>query len=57
MKTWQKILTAFIGSGANGALTFAATQWPEYSTVTVPMVMAITAGMSLLIGWPPKTEV
>lgn len=56
MKTWVKILIAFVGSGANGALTFASSQWPEYSSVFVPLVMACTAGMSLAIGWPPKPE-
>lgn len=54
MKTWQKILIAFLGSGANGSLTYASSQWPEYSAVTIPIVMAVTAGMSILIGWPPK---
>jgi len=54
MKTWKKILIAFLGSGINGALTFSTTQWPEYSSATVPLVMAVTAAMSILIGWPPK---
>lgn len=52
MKTWQKVLVAFVGSGANGALTYASSQWPEYSAVVVPLVMAITAAMSMAIGWP-----
>lgn len=54
MKTWLKVLIAFIGSGAQGALTFASGYKPEWSQVFAYVVLAIGGTMSIVIGWPTK---
>lgn len=56
MKTWVKILIAVVGSGINGGLTFASSQYPDWSMVFGYVVLAVSGAMSIVIGWPPKTE-
>lgn len=54
MKIWVKILIAVVGSGINGGLTFASSQFPEWSMVMGYVVLAVSGTMSLIIGWPTK---
>jgi hypothetical protein len=56
MKLWLKVVIAVVGSGAVGGLTFYAGQNPTWSTVFSYINLAIGGTMSILIGWPPKTE-
>lgn len=54
MKTWQKILVAFVGAGLTGACSFMSGQFPMWSVVLGATSIAISGAMSILIGWPPK---
>jgi len=56
MKTWVKILIAVLGSGINGGLTFSCSLYPEWVMVFSPITLAVSAAMSLVIGWPPKEK-
>ena len=56
MKTWQKVLVGVVGSGLSGGLTYASSLLPTWSVPMGLFSLAITATMSILIGWP-KTEV
>lgn len=55
MKLWQKVLIGFIGSGLAGGLTYTASLMPTWAVPLGLFSLAITATMSILIGWPPKT--
>lgn len=54
MKTWQKILVAFVGSGLIGAATYSASLFPNMAVVLSGLTMSIAAGMTMLIGWAPS---
>lgn len=54
MKMWMKIAIAVIGSGINGGLTFASSQFPDWAMIFGYIVLAISGSMSLIIGWPVK---
>lgn len=56
MKLGWKIGIAIIGSGLNGGLAFLSSQNPVWSIVCTSAVLAISGTMSILIGWPPKTN-
>ena len=56
MKLWQKILIGTIGSGLAGGLTYTASLMPTWAVPMGLFSLAITATMSILIGWPPKAE-
>jgi len=56
MKTWQKILVGFIGSGLSGGLTYTASLVPTWAVPLGLFSLAIVATMSVLIGWPPKNS-
>jgi len=54
MKQWMKILIAFVGSGAIGALTYAASIYPTWGSVLSYMTLAISGTMSIIISWPKQ---
>lgn len=56
MKTWLKIVVAVVGSGAIGGLTYAASLNPTWGSVFGYLTLAISGTMSIVIGWPTKTE-
>ncbi len=56
MKLWQKILIGVIGSGLSGGATYSASLLPAWAVPLGLFSLTITATMSVLIGWPPKTE-
>lgn len=56
MKTWTKIVIAVVGSGVIGGLTYTASILPAWGMVFGSLNLAISGAMSLLIGWPPKSE-
>ncbi len=55
MKLWTKIVIGFVGSGLAGGLTYSASLMPTWAVPLGLFSLAITATMSILIGWPPKT--
>ena len=55
MKTWQKILIGAIGSGIAGGLTYSASLMPTWAVPLGLFSLAVTATLSIAIGWPPKT--
>jgi hypothetical protein len=55
MKTWLKVVIAFVGSGLTGACAFVSGQFPTWSVVLGALSIAISGAMSIAIGWPPKT--
>ena len=55
MKTWMKVVIAFIGSGLTGACSFMSGQFPVWAVVLGAISIAISGTMAILIGWPPKT--
>lgn len=54
LKTWQKVLIAFIGTGAQGALTYGVSIFPAWAAVFSYLVLAIGGTMSIIISWPTK---
>ena len=56
MKTWLKVVIAVVGSGAIGGLTYAASLNPTWGAVFGYLTLAISGSMSIVIGWPTKTE-
>lgn len=56
MKLGWKIAIAVIGSGAIGGLTFYSGYAPQWAGVFGYVNLAISGAMSIIIGWPPKTE-
>jgi hypothetical protein len=57
MKLWQKIVIAVVGSGLNGGLAYCSGIFTDWSVVFGSLVLAISGAMSIMIGFPPKTEV
>lgn len=56
MKTWLKILIAFILTGGQGALTYSASLYPAWAQVFSYAVLALGGVSTLIIGWPSKKE-
>jgi hypothetical protein len=54
MNTWVKIVIAFVGSGATGALTYCSSLFPEWGAVLSYCTLAISGAMSIVISWPKK---
>ena len=55
MKLWQKIVIGIVGSGLSGGATYTASLVPTWAVPLGLLSLTITATMSILIGWPPKT--
>ena len=54
LKTWQKFLIAFVGTGLQGGLTYSVSLFPEWSVVFSYLVLAIGGTMTIVISWPAK---
>ena len=52
MKLGTKIVIGFVGSGLAGGLTYTASLMPTWAVPLGLFSLAITATMSILIGWP-----
>ena len=56
MKIWMKLSVAVIGTGLQGGLTYAVSIYPTWAQVFAYLVLAIGGTMTIVIGWPTKTE-
>lgn len=56
MRIWLKVFIAVVGSGAIGGLTYASSLNPAWGAVFGYLTLAISGSMSIVIGWPTKTE-
>ena len=56
MKTWVKVLIAVVGSGLNGGFAYCSGLYPTWSVVLGALSVAVSGTMSIVIGWPPKTN-
>ncbi len=57
MKIWTKVIIGFVGSGLSGGLTYSASLFPTWAVPLGLFSLAVTATLSVAIGWPPKVEV